>query len=342
MKIATGTIFEGYGGVSRHIQNIQCYSSHRVSLVPSKPMCILLNRFRWMKPQYKRFVEASWLGRYDILHSHADPWFERVCHASRSESCKWVHTFHSLFFAEDYAGGLADWQIEENRALIQVCAQADLRIAVAPWLHALLQKEYRIHTYVIENGIDPAIRATANADRFVRRYGVNRFILYVGGIREVKNPYFFKMLAERMPDRRFVMVGERLEEASFRSAYQSDIPKNLCLIGAIPFPGVLDAMAAAEVYVMTSKRESMPYSLLEAMALGKPVVAPDHSGPRDVLAGTGAGFLYRPDSLDDAVDKIGLALDSKTVGPAARDRIEQHYHVSKQMQKLDALYQSLV
>lgn len=342
MKIAVGTIFEEYGGVSRHIRNIRRYSSHRVSIVPSRPVRILLNRCRWVKPHYKRFIEQSRLDRYDILHSHADPWFERVCRASRSQSCKWVHTFHSLFFAEDYESGLVDWQIEENQALIEWCSQADLRICVSPWLHEFLQKKYQISTHVIENGIDPAIHTMAKADRFVRRYGMDRFILYVGGIREVKNPLFFKRLAERMPDHRFVMVGERLDEASFRSAYHCDIPRNLHLIGAIRYPDVLDAMAAARAYVMTSKRESMPYTLLESMALGKPVVAPDHSGPRDVLAGTGAGFLYHPDSLDDAADKIGLALDSQTVGLAARERIEENYHISKQIRKLDELYQSLV
>ena len=341
MKIATGTIFEEYGGVSKHIFNIREFSSHRVSILPSKPMRIFINRFRWVKPQYKRIINRGWLKRYDVLHSHADPWFEGVCHASRSKSCKWVHTFHSLFFAEDYVNGLVDWQIEENQALIELCSQADLRITVSAWLQEHLQKKFGISTHVVENGVDPAISGKADADRFVRQYRMENFILYVGGIREVKNPLFFKSLAERMPDHQFVMIGERLDEESLRLTYQTDIPENLHLMGSIRHSEVLDAMAACKAYVLTSKREATPITLLEAMALSKPVVAPDHTGPRDVLAGSDAGFLYHPDSLDDAVNKIKQALCSCAVGQAARERIEHKYDIKKQIRKLDELYRSL-
>jgi glycosyltransferase involved in cell wall biosynthesis len=341
MKIATGTIFEEYGGVARHIFNIRRYSTHRVSIIPSKPVRVILNRFRWSKPYYKMVINASRLRWFDILHSHADPWFERICHDARSASCKWVHTFHTLFFAEDYAGGLATWQIEENRAVIEVCSQADLRITVSLWMKELLQKNYGISTHVVENGVDPVITAKADGARFIRRYRLNPFILYVGSIREVKNPLFFISIAEQMPDHHFLMIGERLNEESFKLAYQTYIPKNVRLMGSIRHAEVLDAMAACKAYVLTSKSEATPITLLEAMALSKPVVAPDHTGPRDVLAGSDAGFLYRPDSLEDAVNKIKQALDSRTVGQAARERIEQKYDISKQIRKLDNLYASL-
>jgi len=341
MKIATGTIFEEYGGVSQHIFNIREFSSHRVSILPSKLMRIFLNRFRWAKPHYKRIINKDWLSRYDILHSHADPWFEQQCHLSKSSSCKWVHTFHSLFFAEDYDHGLEDWQIKENQALIEICAQADLRITVSAWLQKYLQEKYGILAHVIENGVDPAVTEKADADRFVAKYHTDHFILYVGGIREVKNPLFFVELAVQMPDHQFVMIGERLNEENFRFAYQVNVPKNLRLLGSIRHAEVLDAMTACKAYVLTSKREATPITLLEAMALCKPVVAPDHTGPRDVLAGSDAGFLYRPNSLDDAVHKIRQALDSQTVGQAAREWIEQKYDISKQIRKLDELYTSL-
>ncbi len=342
MKILTGTIFEEYGGVSRHIRNIQRYSSNMVAVVPSKPVRILLNRFRRIKPCYQSIVEQFSVFRYDILHSHADPWFERVCHTSRSDSHKWVHTFHSLFFAEDYATGLVDWQIEENNVLIELCSQADIRITVSAWLQDLLLERFGIATVVVENGVDPAIVGLADAERFVRRFGLESFILYIGGIREVKDPLFFKTLADRMPEHQFVMLGERLDEASFRSAYRTDVPRNLHLLGSIGHAEVLDAIAACRAYVLTSKREAMPITLLEAMALSKPVVAPNHSGPRDILLGTGAGLLYHGHSLEDAVDKIGKALGNKELGLAGRELVIEKYHIAKQVRKLDELYQSLL
>ena len=338
MRIATGTVFDEYGGVSKHIFNIREFSTHRISILPSKLMRIVLNRFRWMKPHYKRIINKSWLSRYDILHSHADPWFERVCHAARSESCKWVHTFHSLFFAEDYANGLEAWQIEENRALIELCSQADLKLTVSAWLQKHLQEKYGISTHVIKNGVDPNVSKRADAGRFFTKYHMDQFILYVGGIREVKNPVFFMHLAEQMPDHQFVMIGEKLDEESFRLTYHTDMPRNLRLMGSMGHADVLDAMAACKVYVLTSKREATPITLLEAMALCKPVVAPDHTGPKDVIADSDAGLLYQPDSRDDAIKRIKQALSSKIIGQVARERIEHKYSISKQIQALDDLY----
>jgi len=341
MKIAVGTIFEEYGGVSRHIFDINKFSRHRISIVPTKPFRIILNRFRWIKPHFQKIIGRYFLHQYDSLHSHADPWFEKACRDTRSNSCKWVHTFHSLFFPEDYEHGLVEWQETENRVLTEICSQADIRITVSKWLHDYLQSRFHISTLVIEHGVDPSLPQKISGREFRSKYQTDDFILYVGGFREVKNPVFFVSLAEQMPQETFLMIGERLDRANFLQRYHINIPNNLILLGTVPHEMALSAMAACKMYVMTSKRESLGYTLLEAMALGKAVVAPDHSGPRDILADTGAGLLYQPDSLADAEKKIRQALASQTIGTAAKELVAERYNISKQIMKLDDLYSSL-
>lgn len=50
-------------------------------------------------------------------------------------------------------------------------------------------------------------------------------------------------------------------------------------------------LAAADVFVLSSKWEGEPIALLEALAMGLPCVATDTDGAREILAGTGAGTL---------------------------------------------------
>ncbi|KZB81064.1 glycosyltransferase [Amycolatopsis regifaucium] len=66
---------------------------------------------------------------------------------------------------------------------------------------------------------------------------------------------------------------------------------------------VPDLLAAADVLALTSDWEGLPLAVLEAMAAGRPVVATDVGGVRDVLSG-GAGFVVPPG--DPAAVAAGL------------------------------------
>jgi glycosyltransferase involved in cell wall biosynthesis len=340
LRISIGTVFEEYGGVSRHIFNIKKYSTHKIKIVPSKFVRVFLNRFRSTKQYYMRFMNEARINRHDVIHSHADPWFEKLCLASRSDRCKWIHTFHSLFFDADYKGGLQKWQEEANKSLIEVASKADIRISVCKWLHDYLSEKHSIETVIVENGVDIEECDKACAKRFTNKYHLNNFVLYVGGIREVKDPLLFVRLAKRLHDLTFVMIGERLTTINLQNAYGIRIPKNIVMLGELSHMDILDAMAKCIAYVVTSKRETGPLTLLEAMAIRKPVVAPKHSGCKEIVSNSDYGILYEPNSLDDLVEKTKAALDSGSVGDRARERIEQKYDWKMLAPKIDSLYES--
>ena len=186
---------------------------------------------------------------YDIVHSRSDPWFIDLCKSSRSDTCKWVHTYHTLFFEEDYREGLQEWHKEVNRALIDVAVNADIKISVSKWGHDYLLDKYSIETVLIENGVDIEDCDKARPDRFAKRYGLDDFVLFVGSIREVKNPGFFIELAVRMPEVRFVMIGPDLNEASVKKKYDISIPGNVILLDKMKHRDVLDAMSACKAFV---------------------------------------------------------------------------------------------
>ncbi|HEY7255623.1 MAG TPA: glycosyltransferase [Solirubrobacterales bacterium] len=60
--------------------------------------------------------------------------------------------------------------------------------------------------------------------------------------------------------------------------------------------------ALADLAVLPSSADTMPLSLLEAMALGVPVVATDVGDVRGMVEGAGAGIVVPPDDLDAFVE----------------------------------------
>jgi len=108
----------------------------------------------------------------------------------------------------------------------------------------------------------------------------------------------------------------------------------------------LNLIGACSVFVLTSRFEGMPYTVLEAMMLRKPVVATDVDGSRDVLgAGTG-GFVVPLDDDQAMADRvIALLRDpifAGRVGEAGRQRVLDCYDIHRNAQMMDALYGELL
>lgn len=339
MKIAIGPVFDEFGGVSQHIFGIKKFSYHKLVEIPSKSVRIVLSKSRRRIWMYERFMNKVRLRDYDIVHSHPSLWFTNLCLSSRTNTCKWIHTYHTLYFEEDETNGLKTWQKEINRNLIEIASKADVRISISKWLHDYLYETYSIQTEIIPNGVDLTICDKANADRFVKKYSLCDFVLFVGSIEPVKNPQLFVELAARMPEFRFVMIGRNINAINLKKLYGVTIPKNLVLMSEIRHEDMLDAISACKVFVMTSKREGIPTVLLETMGIGKPAVVPDHSGCKEVIHNNNYGFMYKHDSLDDLMEKTKKALQSKYVGEKARERVSKNYDWKILARKIDSIYE---
>jgi colanic acid/amylovoran biosynthesis glycosyltransferase len=82
------------------------------------------------------------------------------------------------------------------------------------------------------------------------------------------------------------------------------LENQVALLGFVPDEQMDSLYDRADVVVLTSRSEGIPVVLMEAMARGKIVLAPDITGiPELVMAGK-TGFLYEAGSLDDFVDRL--------------------------------------
>jgi glycosyltransferase involved in cell wall biosynthesis len=104
------------------------------------------------------------------------------------------------------------------------------------------------------------------------------------------------------------------------------------LRGRIPLEQCIDVMREADVYVMPSLRECGGLALLEAMALGLPIVATNWMGPAEYLDESCA-ILVDPSSERGFVDGFTAAMRTlaadaalrRTLGEGARKRVRSGY-----------------
>lgn len=107
--------------------------------------------------------------------------------------------------------------------------------------------------------------------------------------------------------------------------------------GSIEFLGRLDdvrpAIANCSVYVLPSYREGTPRTVLEAMAMGRPVITTDAPGCRETVVNGDNGYLVPVRSIDELVSAMQRFIDdpglTSRMGGRARQIAEEKYDVHK-------------
>jgi len=118
-------------------------------------------------------------------------------------------------------------------------------------------------------------------------------------------------LKQERPDVEISLVGWRDESPDSISQQELDA----ITASGVTYLGKLDdvrpALAACSSYVLPSYREGTPRSVLEAMAVGRPIITTDAPGCRETVVDGENGILVPPrdaDALYDAM--LGLAVDA--------------------------------
>jgi glycosyltransferase involved in cell wall biosynthesis len=104
--------------------------------------------------------------------------------------------------------------------------------------------------------------------------------------------------------------------------------------------------ALAHIAVLPSRREGLPVSLLEAAACGRPMVATDVPGCREVVIDGETGLLVPlgdVQALADALEKLVASEELRQCyGAGARDLVERHYSLDVISDRVAGLYRSLI
>jgi len=209
----------------------------------------------------------------------------------------------------------------------------------------------------IRNGVDlDEFRAGEDPASALHRCGCRPGDLVIGCFGRVEamkgQAYLIEAMAKalvRHPNLRLLMCGEICDEPYQRHCEY--IARRSGIEDRVLFPGHREDVAlylsACDVVVLPSSYgEAFPRAVIEAMALGKPVVATDVGGTREAIQEGVTGYVVPPDDAEALADRIGrlLADDAARafMGAAARRRAEERFSVDKNARATERLYRQMI
>jgi glycosyltransferase involved in cell wall biosynthesis len=208
-------------------------------------------------------------------------------------------------------------------------------------LEAIVESELWDRIVVLHNGVDvpqPAAaedRAAARAELGVGEEDV--LCLYAGRLDEFKDP---------------LTLARAAEDAQVVAAFAGDGPLLAALRERASAPHrVLGArqdaqrlLAAADVFVMPSRREGLSMAVLEAMSHGLPTVVSDGPGNPEAVGDAGVVFpVGDARALAGALRRLAADRDERArLGSAARERVEQRFSRALFLERMAAVYGELL
>jgi len=152
------------------------------------------------------------------------------------------------------------------------------------------------------------------------------------------------LVARKFPDTRFILVGEGRDSMTLGELQSLvltlGIDKKVIFLGY--HSNLLPVYSAFDIFVLSSLREGLPNCILEAMALGLPVVTTDVAGAKELVVKGETGLVV-PQKDSEGLARAIVALLANheyrgRMGKAGRERIESEFCFAKRLRRIEDLY----
>ncbi len=114
-----------------------------------------------------------------------------------------------------------------------------------------------------------------------------------------------------------IVGGGALQDRINRQIEKLGLVDKVVVMGSIPWDEVRTMYLQSDIFIFTSLRDSCPAQLMEAMAVGLPIITLNHHGSRDIVP-DGAGVKVNVDTPVECVAKIAHAIESLYHDPLMR------------------------
>jgi glycosyltransferase involved in cell wall biosynthesis len=262
----------------------------------------------WTLLRHGRQIDVQW------LHVYGGPSFVVEDMASLLG-----RLFGQRIIMHLHGGNMPQFMAKHPHWTRRVLRRADAFAAPSPFLARAIEP-YGFHSRVIPNVIDLALYP------FRHRQKVAPRLFWMRSFQQLWNPLMavrvLARLCESWPDATLVMGGEEKGMLAETKA----LAQRLGVAHAVHFPGFLNMEgkaregSAADIFVNTNHIDNMPVAVVEACAMGLPVVATSVGGIPDLLLNEETGLLVPDD--DDAA--MAAAIDRLCRQPGLASRLSAH------------------
>jgi sugar transferase (PEP-CTERM/EpsH1 system associated) len=275
----------------------------------------------------------------DIVHTrNAEPFFYGFLAGRLAGVPAVVHSEHGRVFPEKRGRAWA------QRLLLR---HVDAAFSVSEQLRSDLVRELHVPAdrfEVLHNGVDVARfgRGRVRAPPLDASSGL--LIGSVGRLAAVKNYALLLQAMARLPltpSCRLVLIGDGPERAAL-----SRLAGQLGLETRVEFRGHRDdvpqLLQALDLFVLPSLSEGMSNTVLEAMAVGLPILASDVGGNRELIEPGRSGMLFPPGDVAALAEQLVLLLGSPELraklGAAAARRARTEFSIEAMLGRYASLY----
>jgi glycosyltransferase involved in cell wall biosynthesis len=362
--IAICTVGELFGGVERHVlgmlRSLQARGINTVFILfydgelavvartqGIEPL-ILPNRNRSLLTTSRRLAQILKERRIRLVHVHGYKATVYCALAQRWHAFAMVKTEHGL--PEPMAGSpIRAWR---NR-LYHWSDSVATRITGATVCYVTedLRTYHRqahsgLPAMVIPNGVENMDRCQFSRPAEIRQEWFN--LLVVGRLDMVKGHHLaIQAIATEgvWPELHLYIVGLGPREPELRALAESlGIAHRVHMLGFRR--NVYDYIAHCDLLLMPSLHEGLPYTLLEAMALGTPIIASRVGGLAEVMQDEGTGLLVPPGDTEALIHAIVRLHDHpelrRQLGEEAQRLQQARYSLEVMAEHYFSLYRELL
>lgn len=281
---------------------------------------------------------------FDVVHAHNSPCQYLVALASPRQiiSATTEHGTVNRRRAHALLRPLDRWMYSRYRSI--VCVSEETRDELSQWLD---DEKLDKRMSVVLNGIDLDGFKNASPAPDVESDGRFR-ILMVSAFRPEKDQMTLIKAMGLLPDDCELLLAGGAELPAHKAIMDSckKAAEDLGLGERVRFLGYRDdvpaLLAASDMVVLSSLHEGLPLSALEAMASGRPFVASDVSGLRDIVRG--AGILFPCGDAERLAQIIGRFREDRGlregIAASCRKRAEK-YDIAKTVEGYRSIYEQI-
>jgi len=302
----------------------------------------------------------------DIVHTHgAKSGFLGRSAAYMYKVPGILHTYHGHHFHSYYNRFISGFLLRTEKELARITTKI---IAISEWQTKELTEIYNIvpskKIRTISIGIeDKEIMLDPEKQRccFRKKYAVEKDVIAIGiagRMVAIKNLKLFvqvaaKLLSSSSKKLCFFIIGDGIlknqiqqECTALNVNYTANSGEKANVIFTSWIEDIMPAMHALDIIALTSNNEGTPMSLIEAQFCGKPVVATNAGGVRDIVVNNETGFLVEPGDSVMLYDKLKLLIENdelrRAMGIKAAQFARSNFSKQKEIESYKLLYKSLL
>ncbi|GIW32260.1 MAG: putative teichuronic acid biosynthesis glycosyltransferase TuaC [Meiothermus sp.] len=299
----------------------------------------------WAWPHYAKALSLRGLSadQFNLIHAHfAHPEGTLGLLLKRRWKKPLVVTLHG-----DDANTYPEQSPRYRKYYERVLAQADLILAVSDGIRQKAQARTQRPVLTHRVGLRlPPIQEKPDKRALRSELGLpqDRFVLlFVGTLVQYKGVLELSEALRQLDDEGVLAVF--IGDGPLRDGLGGTSRTRRILLGQQPNAVVRRYMAAADALILPSYREGLPTVVVEAGAVGLPVIASNRGGtPEIVTPETG----YRLEEISPAAILAAIAqvrsdpLEARARGERLRQHVYRHYDASRNAQELVQLYRRLL